>query len=42
MSKGALFWLIVFGLATVCFFVIAGIVAIKGTEDLKDLLHHGD
>ena len=38
MTTGALFWLIIFGLFTVCFFVVAAIVAVKGSYDLKDLL----
>lgn len=40
MNGGALFWLIVFALATTCFFVVAAIVAVKGSYDLKDLLRH--
>jgi hypothetical protein len=40
MSGGALFWLIIFALATACFFVVAAIVAVKGSYDLKDLLRH--
>ncbi len=40
MNGGALFWLIVFALATTCFFVVAAIVAVKGAYDLRDLLRH--
>jgi hypothetical protein len=38
MSGGALFWLIIFALATACFFIVAAIVAVKGSYDLRDLL----
>lgn len=38
MNGGSLFWMIIFALATICFFVVAAIVAIKGSYDLKDLL----
>jgi hypothetical protein len=38
MNKGALIWIIIFALSAICFFIIAGIVTIKGTSDLKDLL----
>jgi hypothetical protein len=38
MNKGALIWIIIFALSAICFFIIAGIVAIKGTSDLKYLL----
>jgi hypothetical protein len=38
MSGGVLFWMIVFALSTVCFFVVAAVVTVKGSHDLKDLL----
>lgn len=38
MSTGALIWLIIFALSTTCFFVVAAIVAVKGSADLKSLL----
>lgn len=38
MSSGALIWLIIFALSTTCFFVVAAIVAVKGSADLKSLL----
>lgn len=38
MNGGALFWIITFALSTACFFVVAAIVAVKGSSDLKDLL----
>jgi hypothetical protein len=38
MNSGSLFWIIIFALATACFFVVAAIVAVKGSSDLKDLL----
>jgi hypothetical protein len=42
MNGGALFWIIIFALATTCFFVVAAIVAVKGSYDLKDLLNDPD
>lgn len=38
MTSGALFWIVVFGIFTACFFVVAAIVAVKGSYDLRDLL----
>ena len=38
MNGGALFWIIIFALATTCFFVVAAVVTVKGSSDLKDLL----
>lgn len=38
MSTGALFWVIIFALSTTCFLIVAAIVAVKGSSDLKDLL----
>ncbi|MFN2513171.1 MAG: hypothetical protein ABR568_17330 [Pyrinomonadaceae bacterium] len=38
MNSGVLIWLIIFALATTCFFVVAAIVAVKGSSDLRDLL----
>jgi hypothetical protein len=38
MNSGALVWIVLFALAAICFFIIAAIVAVKGTSDLKDLL----
>jgi len=42
MNGGALFWIIIFALATTCFFVVAAIVAVKGSSDLRDLLRGPD
>ena len=41
MNSGALFWIILFFIATTCFFVVAAIVAVKGWSDLKHLLRDG-
>jgi hypothetical protein len=38
MNGGALFWIIIFALATACFFVVAAIVTVKGSSDLRALL----
>ncbi len=38
MNSAALIWIIIFALATTCFFVVAAIVAVKGSSDLRDLL----
>lgn len=38
MSNGYFLWLVIFGLAALCFFAIAAVVAIRGAADLKDLL----
>jgi hypothetical protein len=40
MNSGALVWVIIFALFTTCFFVVAAIVAVKGSYDLMDLLRH--
>jgi hypothetical protein len=38
MTAGALFWLILFGIAALVFFGIALVVTIRGVADLRDLL----
>jgi hypothetical protein len=38
MTTGAIFWLIVFGIAGLMFFGIALVVSIRGVRDLRDLL----
>jgi len=38
MTRGALFWLIVFAISAAVFFVVAAVVAFKGLSDLRDLL----
>ncbi|MBF8295045.1 MAG: hypothetical protein HW389_1590 [Bacteroidetes bacterium] len=38
MTAGALFWLILFGIAALVFFGIALVVTIRGVGDLRDLL----
>jgi hypothetical protein len=38
MNKGALLWMALFALSAICFFIIAGVVTIKGAYDLRDLL----
>jgi len=38
MTDGALFWLILFGVAALVFFGIALVVAIRGVSDVRDLL----
>ncbi len=42
MSNGVIFWLITFALSAVCFFVIAAIVTVKGSADLRTLLRHSE
>ena len=38
MTTGALFWLVLFGIAALVFFGIALIVAVRGVSDLRYLL----
>lgn len=38
MTAGALFWLLLFGIAALVFFGIAAVVTIRGVGDLRDLL----
>jgi len=38
MTDGALFWLLLFGIAALVFFGIAVVVTIRGVGDLRDLL----
>jgi hypothetical protein len=38
MNRGAIIWMAIFALSAICFFVIAGVVAIRGADDLRDLL----
>jgi hypothetical protein len=38
MTDGALFWLLLFGLAAAVFFGIALVVTIRGVSDVRDLL----
>jgi hypothetical protein len=38
MTSGALFWLLLFGIAALVFFGIAVVVTIRGVGDLRDLL----
>ena len=38
MSTAALFWMIVFALATLLFFVTAVVITVIGIRDLRDLL----
>jgi hypothetical protein len=38
MNTGTLVWLIIFAISAVAFFIVAGIVTIKGLGDLRDLL----
>jgi len=38
MTTGALFWLLLFGIAALVFFGIALVVTIRGVSDLRDLL----
>ncbi len=40
MDSGSVVWLVVFGVAALVFFGIAAIVAVKGFQDLRDLLFH--
>jgi uncharacterized membrane protein len=45
MTTGALFWLLLFGIAALMFFGIAIVVTIRGASDLRHLVsssdHHG-
>ena len=38
MTDGAMIWFIVYGVATLTFFGIAAVVAIRGIGELRDLL----
>lgn len=38
MTTGALLWIIISGFSAAVFFIVAGIVGIKGLSDLRDLL----
>jgi len=38
MTSGALFWLVIFGIAALVFFGIALVVTFRGVSDVKDLL----
>jgi hypothetical protein len=38
MTGGALFWLVLFGVAALLFFGIALVVSFRGVKDLRDLL----
>ena len=40
MNTGALVWLIIFCVSAIGFFLIAGVVAVKGLGDLRTLLRH--
>ncbi len=40
MNTGAIVWLIIFCVSAIVFFVIAGVVAVKGIGDLRILLRH--
>ncbi|MEP6913092.1 MAG: hypothetical protein ABI923_10070 [bacterium] len=42
MNTGALSWIIIFAISAAVFFIVAGIVAIKGLSDLRDLLRSPD
>ena len=42
MKTGALLWSIIFAISAAVFFIVAGIVAIKGVSDLRDLLRSPD
>lgn len=42
MNRLAFLWIALFFLATTCFFIVAGIVTIKGYQDLLDLLRNKD
>ncbi len=42
MKTGALLWGIIFAVSAAVFFIVAGIVAIKGVSDLRDLLRSPD
>ncbi|MGE0132856.1 MAG: hypothetical protein AB7U82_32660 [Blastocatellales bacterium] len=38
MNSGMTLWMVIFALSAICFFVIAGVVAVKGAGDLRELL----
>ncbi len=40
MNKVAIVWLIIFCVSAIGFFLIAGVVAVKGIGDLRTLLRH--
>ena len=40
MNSGVIIWLIVFVLSAAVFFLIAGVVTVKGLGDLRVLLRH--
>ena len=42
MNTGSLVWLIIFAISAAAFFVVAGVVTIKGVGDLRELLHIPD
>ena len=42
MNTATLLWLIIFAISAAIFFIVAGIVAIKGVSDLRDLLRTPD
>lgn len=42
MNRLAFLWIALFFLSTACFFIVAGIVTIKGYQDLLDLLRKND
>jgi hypothetical protein len=42
MNTGTLIWLIIFAISAATFFIVAGIVTIKGLSDLRDLLRPPD
>jgi hypothetical protein len=42
MNRLAFLWIALFFLSTGCFFIVAGIVAVKGFQDLLDLLRNND
>lgn len=39
MSSGVLIWMILFGFFAVIFFVIAGIISVKGIGDIKEIMN---
>ncbi|HEX9005928.1 MAG TPA: hypothetical protein VF889_01445 [Bacteroidota bacterium] len=42
MTAWTLFWCIIYGIATVLFFVTAAVITVVGARDLKDLLSRSD
>lgn len=42
MNTGTFVWLIIFAISAAVFFIVAGIVTIKGLGDLRDLLRAPD